>query len=124
MSARPKRTCEINTDFTTGEEQTVITVECSPPIMALAWVNFLKQRLHVLQLDYKHVSADRIVVASRPEAAESVARLLRSAAESADHYVTTGRGNASAHTPQNQTAARAAQQRAELGQRAALFGEP
>ena len=124
MSALPKRTCEINTDFTTGEAETVITVETSPPIMALAWVNFLKQRLHVLQLDYRHISAERIVVASRPEAAESVARLLRSAAESADHYVKTARGNASAHTPQNETAAKAAQRRVELGQRAALFGEP
>jgi hypothetical protein len=124
MSELPKRTCEISTDFTTGEAQTVITVESSPPIMALAWVNFLKQRLHVLQLDYKHVTADRIVVASRPEAAESVARLLRSAAESADHYVTAARGNASAYNAQNQTAAQAAQRRAELGERAAQFGEP
>jgi hypothetical protein len=31
--------------------------------MALAWVNFLKQRVHVLQLDYGHITADRIVAA-------------------------------------------------------------
>jgi hypothetical protein len=114
MSGLPKRTCEISTDFTTGEAEAVITVESSPPIMALAWVNFLKQRLHVLHLDYKHVTADRIVVASRPEAAESVAVLLQSAAESADHYVKAARSNASAHL-QNETAALAAQRRAELG---------
>jgi hypothetical protein len=124
MSELPKRTCEISTDFTTGEAQTVITVENSPPIMALAWVNFLKQRLHVLQLDYKHVTADRIIVASRPHAAESVARLLRSAAESADHYVKAARGNVSAHNAKNPTAVQAAQRRAELGERAAQFGEP
>jgi hypothetical protein len=64
--------------------------------MALAWVNFLKQRLDVLHLDYEHIMADRIVVASRPEAAESLARLLRSAAESADHYLKTARSKASA----------------------------
>jgi hypothetical protein len=87
MSELPKRSCEISTDFTTGEARTMITVEASPPIMAMAWVNYLKQRLHVLQLDYKHVTAERIVVASRPEAAESVARLLRSAAECADEYL-------------------------------------
>lgn len=93
MSKLPKRTCEINTDFTTGAAETIITVETSPPIMALAWVNFLKQRLHVLQLDYKHITADRIVVASTPHAAESVARLLRSAAECADDYVRSALGN-------------------------------
>src|SRR5262245_21433068 len=87
MSELPKRTCEVTTDFATGEAQAVITVDASPPIMAMAWVNFLKQRLHVLQLDYKHVTAERIVVASRPEVAESVARLLRSAAVCADDYV-------------------------------------
>jgi hypothetical protein len=92
-SELPKRTCEISADFTTGEAETAITVETSPPIMALAWVNFLKQRLYVLQLDYKHVAADRIVVVSSPEAAESVARLLRSAAESADDYVRAARSN-------------------------------
>ena len=120
MSELPKRTCEISTDSTTGEAQTVITVETSPPIMALAWVNFLKQRLHVLQLDYEHVMADRIVVRSGPQAAKSVAQLLRSAAQSADHYIETTRGNASARNAQN----RAAQRRADPGEPAARFVEP
>ena len=109
MSELPN--CEISTDFTKSGAQTVITVENSPPIMALAWVNFLKQRLQLLHVDYKHVTADRIVVASRPEVADSVAQLLRSAAESADQYVTAARGNDSAR-------------KNELGERAAQFGEP
>jgi hypothetical protein len=96
MAELPKRSCEICTDITTGEPQTVITVESSPPLMAPAWVNFLKQRLHVLQVDYRHVNADRIVVESRPEAAESVAQLLRSAAECADDYVQAACSNVSA----------------------------
>jgi len=121
MSGLPKRTCEIHTNFTEDEAQTVITVETSSAIMTPAWVNFLKQRLHVLQLDYRHVTAGRIVVASRPEAAESVAQLLHSATESADHYVSAARRNASA--AKNQTAVLAAQRRAELGERAARFGE-
>ena len=87
MSQVLKRTCEINRNSTTGEVETVITVETSPPIRALAWVNFLKQRLHILQLDYKQVAAERIVIASRPEAAESVTQLVRSATEVADQYV-------------------------------------
>jgi hypothetical protein len=104
MSELPKRSCEICTDITTGEAQTVITVESSPPIMALAWVNFLKQRLHVLQVDYTHVTADRIVVESRPEAAESVAQLLQSAAECADDYVQGARSNGSDRETQRQPA--------------------
>jgi hypothetical protein len=84
-------------------------VENSPPIIVRAWVNFLKQRLHVLHLDYKHIAADRIVVASTPEAAESVARLLRSAAESADDYVRAARGNLRADNTQDPTAAQATQ---------------
>ena len=124
MSNPPKRTFEINTDFTTGEAETVLTVETSPPITALAWVHFLKQRLQVLQLDYQQITAHRIVVASRPHAAASVARLLQSAAESADNYVKTARDKAGADHTQNQTAVRAAQRRAELGDRAAQFREP
>lgn len=124
MSKPPKRTCAINSDVTTGRAETVISVETSDPITALAWVNFLKQRLHVLHLDYKHVTADRIVVASRPHAAESVARLLQSAAESADNYIKTASGAVRANDTQNPTAAQAAQWRAELGERAAQFGEP
>lgn len=124
MSDLPKRTCEISADFTTAKAETVITVETVPPIMALAWVNFLKQRLHVLQLDYKHIAADRIVVASTPCDAESVARLVRSAAECADDYVRAARSNMRADDVQNPTAAQAAQLRAEIGDMAAQFGEP
>ena len=104
MAELPKRSCEICTDITTGEPQTVITVESSPPLMAPAWVNFLKQRLHVLQVDYRHVNADRIVVESRPEAAESVALLLQSAAECADDYVQGARSNGSDRETQRQPA--------------------
>ena len=104
MSQLAKQTCEITTDFTTGDAQSVITVESSPPAMPMAWVNYLKQRLHVLQLDYKQVTADRIVVASRPEAAESVARLLRSAVECADHYVTGARNAAPLRNAQDVSA--------------------
>jgi phage protein D len=123
MSELPKTTCEISIESATGEARTVVTVESSPPIMAMAWVNFLKQRLHVLQLDYNHVTVDRIVVASRPQAVESVAQLVQSAAESADHYVKAARRSASTSKAPNDTAVRAAQRRAELGERAARFGE-
>ncbi len=71
------------------EDQTVITIETSPALMPPPWVNFLKQRLHVLHLDCKHVGAGRIVVMSTPHAAESVARLVLSAMQCADHYFQT-----------------------------------
>jgi hypothetical protein len=79
----------VNTDFSAGEtkDETVITVETSPALMPPAWVNFLKQRLYVLHLDCKDIGAGRIVVMSTPGAAESVARLVLSAMESADHYL-------------------------------------
>jgi hypothetical protein len=124
MSELPKRTCDLTTDFATGAAETVITVETSPPITALAWVNFLEKRLRVLRLDYKHISADRIVVASTPHAAQSVARPLRSAAESADNYIKNARANVPAENTHNQAAARAAQRRAELEATAVRFGEP
>ena len=65
--------------------------------MPPAWVNFLKQRLHVLHLDCKHVGAGRIVVMSTPHAAESVARLVLSAMQCADHYFQTAVRNRQAH---------------------------
>ena len=91
MSDRRKRIHEVNTDFRAGEteDQTVVTIETSPALMPPAWVNFLKQRLHVLDLDCKHVGAGRIVVMSTPHAAESVARLVLSAMQCADHYFQT-----------------------------------
>ena len=113
----------MKTDFTAGESDTeiVITVETSPALMPPAWVNFLKHRLHVLHLDYKHVGAGRIVVMSTPHAAESVARLVLSAMESADHYFQTALRNMRAHGGQNQIAAEAAQRWAEVGKTAAEF---
>lgn len=57
MSDRRKRVHEVNTHFRAGEteDETVITVETSPALMPPAWVNFLKQRLHVLHLDCKQL---------------------------------------------------------------------
>jgi hypothetical protein len=48
MSEVLRRTCETTTNSTTGQVETVITVETSPPMRALAWMNFLKQRLYIL----------------------------------------------------------------------------
>src|SRR5260370_23487986 len=86
MLDRRKKIHEVNTDFRAGEseDQTVITVQTSPALMPPAWVNFLKQRLHLLHLDCKHIRAGRIVVMSTPHAAESVARLVLSAMQCAD----------------------------------------
>jgi len=91
MSERHKRIHQVNTDFRAGEaeDETVITIETSPVMMPPAWVNFLKQRLHLLHLDCKQVGAGRIVVMSTPRAAESVARLVLSAMQCADHYFQT-----------------------------------
>ena len=91
MSERRKKIHEVNTDFRAGETEyeTVVTVETSPALMPPAWVNFLKQRLHVLHLDCKPIGAGRIVVMSTPHAAESVARLVLSAMQCADQYFQT-----------------------------------
>jgi hypothetical protein len=126
MSEQGKRIHEVNTDFSAceTEDKIVITVKTSPEVMPPEWVNFLKQRLHILHLDYKHIGAGRIVVMSTPHAAESVARLVLSAMESADHYFKTAVRNMRAHGVKNQTAAQAAQRRAELGTTAAEFYEP
>ena len=52
MSERRKKIDEVNTDFRAGEteDETVVTIETSPALMPPPWVNFLKQRLHVLHL--------------------------------------------------------------------------
>jgi hypothetical protein len=118
-SAMPEhrtRICGIKTSFKTGEteDETVITVETSPAVMPPAWVNFLKQRLQVLHIDYEHIGAGRIVVLSTPHAAESVARLVISAVEVADQYLKTVLGNMRAHRVQYQIAADAVERRAEL----------
>jgi hypothetical protein len=95
MSEQRNIVHEIKTDFRAGktDNETVITVATSPALMPSAWVNFLKQRLHVLHLDYQHVGAGRIVVVSTPHAAESVVRLILSAMECADHYFKTSLRN-------------------------------
>jgi hypothetical protein len=89
MSERRNRNHQVNTDFSAGEaeDETVVTIETSPALMPPAWVNFLKQRLHLLHLDCKQVGAGRIVVMSTPRAAE--ARLVLSAMQCADHYFQT-----------------------------------
>jgi hypothetical protein len=91
MFERRNSVHEVNTDFRAGatEDETVVTIETSPALMPPAWVNFLKQRLHLLHLDCKHVGAGRIVVLSTPHAAESVARLVLSAMQCADNYFQT-----------------------------------
>ena len=77
-----------HTTFRSGEtdDHTVITLETSAIALPNAWVNFLKQRLHVLHLDCKYIGAGQIVVTSTPPAAESVARLVYSAMECANDY--------------------------------------
>jgi hypothetical protein len=77
--------------FETAEtsDETVITLRTSPAAMPVGWVNFLKQRFHVLGIEYEHVGAGRIVVISTPRAAESVVRLVVSAMETANDYAKT-----------------------------------
>ena len=60
MSDRRKRIHQVNIHFRAGEteDETVITIETSPALMPAAWVYYLKQRLHVLHLDCKHVDAE------------------------------------------------------------------
>jgi hypothetical protein len=105
------------------EDETVITLETSPAVMPPAWVNFLKQRLYVLHVDYQHIGAGRIVVISTPHAAESVARLVISAVEIADHYLKTVFRNMRAHSVQYQIAADTVERPAHLGSWAATLGE-
>jgi hypothetical protein len=95
MSEQRNSVHDVNTDFRAGttEDETVVTIETSPALMPPPWVNFLKQRLHVLHLDCKQVGAGRIVVVSTPHAAESVARLVLSAMQCADHYLKTALRN-------------------------------
>jgi hypothetical protein len=47
----------VDTNFETGQtsDETVITLETAPAVMPVGWVNFLKQRFHVLGIDYEHV---------------------------------------------------------------------
>jgi hypothetical protein len=102
MSVEQTSDCAIETkiDDDVARDETVITVETSLDVPA-AWVNFLKQRLHVLHVDYTHVGAGRIVVVTTPRAAESVVQLVHSAAECANHYVRTALRNSRAADVQN-----------------------
>jgi hypothetical protein len=69
-----------------------LTLETSPATMPTAWVNFLKQRFHLLGVEYNYIGAGRIVLTTSPRTAESVVRLLISAIEIAnDHVKTVGR---------------------------------
>jgi hypothetical protein len=88
---RWQRVRKVKTTFKSGEteDQTVITVETSAIALPNAWVNFLRQRLHVLHLDCEYIGAGQIVVMSTPSAAESVARLVYSAMESGNDYFKT-----------------------------------
>jgi hypothetical protein len=84
----------VDTKFKTAEnaDETVITLETSPATMPTAWVNFLKQRFHLLGVEYNYIGAGRIVLTTSPRAAESVVRLVISAIEIAnDHVKTVGR---------------------------------
>lgn len=57
MAEHRKTIRGIETNFRTDEteDETVITVETPPAVMLPAWVNFLKQRLYLLHVDYKHI---------------------------------------------------------------------
>jgi hypothetical protein len=61
--------------------------------MPTRWVNFMKQRLYVLGVDYQHIAPGRIVVTSAPHAAESVVQLVISAIEVANEHVKTALRN-------------------------------
>ena len=121
-SERRKSTCEITADFRQARQYRYHGTNLSANYGGLG--DSSNNDCTCSNLDHKHVTADRIVIASRPVAAESVARLRRSATESADTWVTAARSDASAQSTHNPTAAQAAQQRAELGDRAAQFSEP
>jgi hypothetical protein len=125
MPEHRTRICGIKTSFKTGksDDETVIALETSSAVMPPAWVNFLKQRLHVLHVDYEHIGAGRIVVMSTPHAAESVARLVISAVEIADEYFKTVLRNMRTHRVQYQIVVDAVERRAELGKWAAKFYE-
>jgi hypothetical protein len=60
--------------------------------MPTAWVNFLKQRFHLLGVEYNYIGAGRIVLRRALARPSRVVRLLISAIEIAnDHIKTVGR---------------------------------
>jgi hypothetical protein len=81
----------VDAKFNTAEnaDETVITLRTSPASMPTAWVNFLKQRFHLLGIEYDYIGSGRIVLTSSPRAAESVVRLVISAIEVANEHVKT-----------------------------------
>lgn len=92
------RAAEPKVDDDVTKDETVITFKMSADVPP-AWVNFLRQRLHVLHVDYTHVGPGRVVVVTTPCAAESVVQLVLSAVECADHYLRTALRNMRAITP-------------------------
>jgi hypothetical protein len=88
-------------DDDVARDETVITFETSPDVPP-AWVNFLRQRLHVLHVDYRHVGAGRIVVVASSRVVESVVQLVLSAVECADQYLRSALRNMRALKAQNQ----------------------
>jgi hypothetical protein len=114
----------INTDVTTAEtaDKTVITLKTSPGVMSTAWVNFLKQRLHVHGVDCQLIGAGRIVVTSSPRAVESVVALVVSAMENTSDYIKTVLDNLRAQRlHENRDPIVAAEWRAVLDTLAAKF---
>jgi hypothetical protein len=89
IAEQGKRIEAVNTSFKAAQpgKATVITLETSPTAMPTRWVNFMKQRLYVLGVDYQHIAAGRIVVISSPHAVDSVVTLLISAIEVANEHV-------------------------------------
>jgi hypothetical protein len=91
MAEQWKRIEAVSTSLKAAQagKATVITLQTSPTVMPTRWVNFMKQRLYVLGVDYQHIAARRIVVISSPHAAESIVRLVISAMEVANEHVKT-----------------------------------
>ena len=71
----------------TSKDGIVVTVDASAANRPRAWFDYLAQRLHVLNLDYRKIGDKRIVVGSTASTGASVLRLVRCAIELADQYV-------------------------------------
>jgi hypothetical protein len=124
MAEQWKTIRRAETNFETAEtsDETVITLETAPAAMPVGWANFLKQRLYVLGIDCEHVGSGRIVVTSTPRAAESVARLVVSAMETANDYAKTMLRNLRAQRlDENRDPINAIDRQADLDNLAAKF---
>jgi hypothetical protein len=104
MAEQWKRIEAVNTFFKAAQagKATVITLETSPTFMPTRWVNFMKQRLYVLDVDCQHIAGGRIVVTSSPHAAESIVRLVISAIEVANEHVKTVMRNLAGYERRNE----------------------